>query len=185
MHERTAEVARWQLASSSISHVFGRICRSWITLTSIPLPLFFRRTTYPLPQSRHSACPGTYVWLREMLSCISSRMFDGALLFKHGPRHHGWAASTNLHTFARGAHVLAPWIHCPCAFHVELHQRTPSPVLRELEMRFGFSKTRASRYVTGEVYARRHSMWLHRVNRFGAIWIKQRVNLIRAERDAR
>lgn len=36
--------------------------------------------TYPLAQSRHSACPGTYVWLREMLSCISSRMFDGALL---------------------------------------------------------------------------------------------------------
>lgn len=43
MHERTAEVVRWQPASSSISHVFGRICRSWITLTFIPPPSLFHR----------------------------------------------------------------------------------------------------------------------------------------------
>lgn len=44
----------------------------------------FHRPRY---SSRYSTRLGTYVWLREMLSCISSRMFDGALLFKHGARH--------------------------------------------------------------------------------------------------
>jgi len=48
MHERT-EVVRWQPASSSISHVFGRICHSWITLTSIPPPLSSSITQRVLP----------------------------------------------------------------------------------------------------------------------------------------
>lgn len=95
------------------------MCLAEFVVLGSPSPTFLllshRRTTRPplhiypsVSQPRLSTCPGTYVWLREMLSCISSRMFDGALLFKHGPRHHGWAVSTNLHTFARGIHVLTP-----------------------------------------------------------------------------
>lgn len=45
--------------------------------------------------------------------------------------------------------------------------------IKELRLRFyaslrcdsAFQRYRASRYVIGEVYARRHSMWLHHVNR--------------------
>lgn len=101
----------WQAANSSISHVFARICPRPSPFPSHSLSLFHtllllspvrllfcftdsvsfrpRDTPFHRPRysSRYSTRLGTYVWLREMLSCISSRMFDGALLFKHGARH--------------------------------------------------------------------------------------------------
>lgn len=151
MHERTAEVVRWQLASSSISHVFGRICRSRITLTSIPLPLF-------LPSSHNVSSLRT---LSLDTRRVRVRMFGYAKCSRASQVECLMALfclNTDLDTTAERR--LRICIHSPAAptclllgyaklpfaraFHVELHQRTRSPVLRELKMRFGFSKTQTS-----------------------------------------
>ena len=66
---------------------FCPLCSTpWLS-HSQPRDMFHRPLATPLDTRR---VWDTYVWLREMLLCISSRMFDGALLFKHRPRHHRW-----------------------------------------------------------------------------------------------
>lgn len=86
-------------SSSARPLLFHRLSHSGHARHSITL---FHRPRY---SSRHSTRLGTYVWLREMLLCISSRMFDGALLFKHGPRHYRWTdMSSDLHTYGDDVH---------------------------------------------------------------------------------
>lgn len=83
-------------SSSARPLLFHRLSHSGHARHSITL---FHRPRY---SSRHSTRLGTYVWLREMLLCISSRMFDGALLFKHGPRHYRWTDHVFGSAYVRG-----------------------------------------------------------------------------------
>lgn len=165
MHERTAEVVRWQLASSSISHVFGRICRSWITLTLHSSP-----TLPPL----HNVFSLRILCLSLDTRRVRVRMFGYAKCSRASQVECLMALfclNTDLDTTAERR--LRICIHSPAAptcfllgytnvalarFTLNYIKELRPPVLRELEMRFGFSKSQAGRYVTGEVYARRHSM---------------------------
>ena len=170
MHERTAEVVRWQPASSSISHVFGRICRSWITLTSIPLLLFLHHTTCsPYVRTLYLDTWRVRVCMFGYAKCSRASQVECLMAL--------FCLNTDLDTTAE--RHLRICIHSPAAptclllGYAKLSLRVSRShwitsknsvsVLRELEMRFGFSKTQASRYVTGKVYAQRYPLRLHQI----------------------